>query len=283
MESKKRKKLILICLSASIFLSACLFSSFKITEAVKKYKSNSVSKSIKDKNKNKKNIKLLKKQTKEQNSKTEVNSLAYNFSDWNKGLVDTKNESDITMVVVNKNNGVPDEIAKNIEKNLKRCGKKDVGKVIYDDLCKMFDDAKKDGINLWVCSGYRSQKYQEGLFNRQLNIMQKRGFKGEEAIKMAEKSVAKPGHSEHNIGLAVDINCADSQLKFEDSAEYKWLNKNAHKYGFIERYPKGKEYLTGCIFEPWHWRYVGKEDAKEIKNSGKTLEEYVICKLSSRK
>ena len=87
---------------------------------------------------------------------------------------------------------------------------------------------------------------------------------------------AKPGHSEHQLGLAVDLNLANSKAHFEDSKEYAWLKANSYKFGFIERYPKGKEFITGYGFEPWHYRYLGVELATNVYIDGSTYEEYLI-------
>jgi len=133
----------------------------------------------------------------------------------------------------------------------------------------------KKPIKLWVCSGYRSIERQTKLFNNQVEREKKRKSKNPEQD--ASRVVAKPRQSEHNIGLAVDINCVDTQ--FKNQKEYEWLKQHAQDYGFIERYQEGWEEKTGCIPEPWHWRYVGVENAKEIKKSGKCLEEFVIDKI----
>ena len=146
---------------------------------------------------------------------------------------------------------------------------------MYNDLCNMINDAKKDKIKLWVCSGYRSIKYQEKLFKKQVEKEKSRNSKNPELD--ASNVVAKPRQSEHNIALAIDINCVDPQFKYQK--EYKWLKKHAQDYGFIERYQEGWEEKTGCIPEPWHWRYVGIKNAQEIKASGKCFEEFVIDKI----
>lgn len=133
----------------------------------------------------------------------------------------------------------------------------------------MFDAAKKDGITLIGVSGYRSYDYQVGVFN---NSIQENGETH------AHKYVAEPGHSEHQTGLAIDVlsteydNLDDG---FENTKTFKWLKENMSDYGFILRYPKDKEEITGYNYEPWHLRYVGTEAAREILNKNLTLEEYL--------
>ena len=129
---------------------------------------------------------------------------------------------------------------------------------------EMREDASKDKITLWIQSGYRSYKTQDSLFN---NYVKQSGKE------KAETFSARPGHSEHQTGLAMDLNIVDSS--FEGTKEAIWIEKNCYKYGFIVRYPKGKESITGYKYEPWHIRYLGKDIAKKVYSSGLTLEEYL--------
>ena len=139
---------------------------------------------------------------------------------------------------------------------------------------KMYRAGKKDGVTLTPFSGHRSYERQRINYNNLTETyMARYGLDREAAAKKAASVILPPGTSEHNIGLAMDIcNTYDS---FADSAEYAWLMKNAYKYGFILRYPKEKEAVTGIVYEPWHWRFVGVEYAKKIKDSGLCLEEYL--------
>ena len=137
--------------------------------------------------------------------------------------------------------------------------------VAYTPLVNMINDAKKNNINLKVISSYRTYDKQEFLFNNSVN---------KNGINHALLYSAKPGHSEHQLGLAVDLNTTDNN--FENTKEYEWLKNNSYKYGFILRYPKGKEYLTGFAFEPWHYRYVGIDIATKIFEEDITFEEYVV-------
>lgn len=148
----------------------------------------------------------------------------------------------------------------------------------YPDLQLMMDACRSDGANPVICSSYRTQEKQERLFNRKMNQYKNQGYSAESARVEAGKVVAVPGTSEHQLGLAVDIvdlsnqNLDESQ---EDTAVQKWLMQNSWKYGFILRYPSEKSELTGIIYEPWHYRYVGKAAAKEIYDQGICLEEYL--------
>ena len=143
----------------------------------------------------------------------------------------------------------------------------DPGKVL-DEAMNAFNEMKeaaaKDNIKLWIQSGYRSYKTQEGLYN---------DYVKQDGKDKADTYSARPGHSEHQSGLAMDLNIIGSA--FEGTKEAIWIEKNCYKYGFIVRYPKGKEHITGYKYEPWHIRYLGKENAMKVYNSGKTLEEYL--------
>ena len=133
----------------------------------------------------------------------------------------------------------------------------------YDAFCELQEAAAKDGLGMTIVSGYRSYSTQEALYNKYVS----RDGKAE-----ADRYSARPGHSEHQTGLAFDINNASSS--FTDTPEAKWLAENCWKYGFILRYPEGKEEITGYMYESWHIRYLGREWAKTIYDSGLTLEEY---------
>ncbi len=128
----------------------------------------------------------------------------------------------------------------------------------------MFAEAEKDGISLWVKSGYRSYIDQKIIYN---------GYVARDGKEQADRYSARPGHSEHQTGLAFDINSTSNS--FADTPEAKWLAENCYKYGFIIRYPKDKEHITGYIYEPWHVRYLGTEKAKEVFDSGLCLEEFL--------
>lgn len=143
-----------------------------------------------------------------------------------------------------------------------------------DELKNMIEAERKSGASgLWVQSGYRSIEYQTEVFNKQVQEYKNQGKTQKEAEELTLKIINKPGTSEHNLGLAVDFNYANED--FENTTAFEWLKQNAENYGFILRYPKEKEEITKVIYEPWHWRYVGVEHAKEINKKGYCLEEYI--------
>lgn len=162
------------------------------------------------------------------------------------------------VLIVNKKYGLPSSYNPGISKLAQKA------------VNAMAADAKKQGITLTAFSGFRSYTYQKELYN---------SYVSKHGASEANRFSAKPGYSEHQTGLAFDFGgSAQSQwLKesFATTKEGKWLASNAHHYGFILRYPKGKEKITGYLYEPWHYRYLGSELAGKVTNSGKTLEEYL--------
>lgn len=148
-----------------------------------------------------------------------------------------------------------------------------VDKRIYPYLQKMFDDMRNDGVYPIVASGYRTEDEQTDIYNEKIEFYKAQGYSKKDAIKETEKWVAVHGTSEHQLGLAVDIN-ADG-VHSAGNEVYNWLDINAYRYGFIKRYPEDKTNITGISNEPWHYRYVGKEAAKEIRDQGVCLEEYL--------
>lgn len=148
----------------------------------------------------------------------------------------------------------------------------------YDALSKMLADCRAAGLEPLVCSAYRSVETQEELFQQKINSYIDRGMSYDEAYNATRVEIAAPGTSEHSLGLAADI-CAMSYQLLDDAqantAEQQWLMAHCSEYGFILRFPKEKEELTGIIYEPWHYRYVGEEAAKEIMERGLCLEEYM--------
>lgn len=148
-----------------------------------------------------------------------------------------------------------------------------------DSLKEMLSDAKAQGLSPIVCSAYRTVAKQQKLFDEDVYKYMQKGLSQQEAEEETRKSVAYPGTSEHNMGLAVDIVSKSYQLlneKQERTREMKWLVKHCAEYGFILRYPKGKEDITGVNYEPWHFRFVGVEAAQKIMQEGITLEEYLM-------
>ena len=143
-----------------------------------------------------------------------------------------------------------------------------------NELNRMMTRMRKDGItNIWVQSAYRSISHQRNLFNEKVQSYMKQGKTKEQAEELTMQTINKPGTSEHNLGLAVDFNYVN--YEFESTKAFKWLENNAEDYGFILRYPKEKEDITKVNYEPWHWRYVGVNNAKEINKLDMCLEEYI--------
>lgn len=145
---------------------------------------------------------------------------------------------------------------------------------IYGSLTAMLKEAKGEGLSLWLASCFRDVETQKKILANAIeNRMIDYGMTEAEAEADALKTIAEPGYSEHHTGLAVDFNTVSAS--FEDTAEYRWLKENAADYGFVQRYPKGKEEITRIDVEPWHYRYVGVEHAKEMDKLGLCLEEYI--------
>ena len=141
-----------------------------------------------------------------------------------------------------------------------------INKEAYEAFLLMKNDIKKNGLDIRIISAYRSIDYQENLYNNYLKYATK---------SIVDTYSARPGFSEHHTGLAIDIdNTKLDYNKFYMTKEFVWMNENAYKYGFILRYPKDKENITGYKYEPWHYRYVGKEIALYIKKHNSTYEEY---------
>ena len=152
------------------------------------------------------------------------------------------------------------------------CEDKKLRKKAKNAFEKMAINAKKEGFNIIIVSAFRSYDYQEKLYNNYVNEL------GHFRANIAS---AKPGHSEHQTGLSIDV--ANSTLdydNFENTKEFNWMINNAHKYGFILRYPKAKYHITGFKYEPWHYRYVGIKLASYIYKNNITLEEYYSKKTS---
>ena len=142
-----------------------------------------------------------------------------------------------------------------------------------DNIERLINDAKNDGMNIRVISAYRSYSYQENLYNNYVK---------NDGVEMADTYSARPGYSEHQTGLVVDVTRAyDNFNNFENTDEYNWMLENAANYGFILRYPKDKEDITTYSFEAWHYRYVGVELAQKIKASNLTFDEYYVRYLDS--
>ncbi len=184
-------------------------------------------------------------------------------------------EGDWKLILVNKQNPVP----KDYEMELVSVnGRMQVDKRIAKPLAQMLEAAKKDGVSLMICSAYRSFDRQTSLFETKIRRLMNSGMTYLEAYAEASYSVTVPGTSEHELGLALDIvtpSYTSLNEGFQNTEAGKWLKVHASEYGFILRYPKGKEYITGITYEPWHFRYVGEQAAEEIMKKGLSLEEYL--------
>ena len=149
---------------------------------------------------------------------------------------------------------------------------------VIDKLEKMLSDAAAAGYPMLVRSAHRSISYQQMLYSNKVNAYLNAGYNQAAAEAEAGKWVAPPGTSEHNLGIVVDVvnqgYQGELEQYFENSDHFTWLYENCADYGFILRYPKGKESVTGIVYEPWHYRYVGEEVAHYIMDNNITLEEY---------
>ena len=174
---------------------------------------------------------------------------------------ETKDKGILT--IVNKYNWVARDY---IPSNLITINNLSINKEAYDNFIKMKQAINKENLNIRIISAYRSYNYQENLYNNYLKY---------ESRSIVDTYSARPGYSEHHTGLAIDIdNGKQGYNNFYLTKEFQWMQVNAHKYGFILRYPKDKENITGYSYEPWHYRYVGKDVAEYIKKHNSTFEEY---------
>ena len=187
--------------------------------------------------------------------------------------------ADPLMVLVNHTSKMPDDYTF----DTKECGSATaVNKTLQTVACDAFLEMQKaaaaDGVTVWMQSGYRSVKYQTGLYERKTKYYTDRGYDTATAKEMAAAVVNPPGYSEHNCGLAADLNSPEHtglDEGFENTTAFRWLCEHAADYGFILRYPKGAEAQTEITYEPWHWRYVGVENARKISASGLCFEDYI--------
>ena len=177
---------------------------------------------------------------------------------------------DWRLILVNNQNAIPENYNVDL---VQLSNGVSVDSRIYPDLQQMFDDARKEGIYPVVTEGYRTNQQQQDMMNEKVDSFINEGYSLEVAQNLALDWVALPGKSEHELGIALDIN-ADADF-CSDNDVYDWLADNAYKYGFILRYPCGKEYITGIDYEPWHYRYVGTDYASQIYSKRITLEEFL--------
>lgn len=185
------------------------------------------------------------------------------------------NISDWELLLVNKNYKIPEGYSVELEE-VEKTHK--VDKRITESLKQMLSDARKEGLSPIICSSYRTNAKQQKLYNNKVTQYKKWGYSSEEAKELASYWVAIPGTGEHETGLAVDIVSKNYQIldeKQEETAEQKWLIENSYKYGFVLRYPTNKKDITMINYEPWHYRYVGIDNATYMKEHDMCLEEYI--------
>ena len=187
--------------------------------------------------------------------------------------------ADPLMVLVNHTSKMPDDYTF----DTKECGSatavnKTLQTVACDAFLSMQKAAAADGVTVWMQSGYRSVSYQKKLYDNKTQYYRDKGLSEAAAREKAAVIVNPPGCSEHNCGLAADLNSPEHttlDTGFADTAAFRWLCENAEQYGFILRYPKEAESVTGITYEPWHWRYVGPENAALLNQSGLCLEDAI--------
>ncbi len=181
------------------------------------------------------------------------------------------------MILVNRDNPMPEGLKPTL---VDIGGGDSVDARCYDDLMLMLDDCRAAGLEPVICSAYRTQEYQTMLYENKIDRLIAQGFSAELAPALAMTVVALPGTSEHQLGLALDIVDASYQ-QLDEAQEHtpvqRWLMDNSYRYGFILRYPNDKSAVTGIIYQPWHYRYVGRDAAQQIYDSGLCLEEFLAA------
>ncbi len=189
----------------------------------------------------------------------------------------TKRNGDDLLVLVNKEyrlseSYVPSGLVSASLSGIRRGGSYQLRNIVIDDLRELVNQATQDGVDLSIRSGYRSYQDQLSTYNYWLK------YNGNNAD-YADRVSARAGHSQHQLGTAVDFSTSEIQDgiggQFAPTKAAKWLEENAYKYGFVISFPKGYESVTGYNYESWHYRYIGKANAQEMVNSGKVLEIYL--------
>lgn len=178
-------------------------------------------------------------------------------------------EEDMKVILVNRTNKIPDDYTANLVEYKGYF----VDSSIVNDLDNMFKDAKKVGVNLNINTAYRDKEEQQDIYDRRIKAYKNEGMTEKEAIERTVSEVQKPGYSEHETGLAIDF--SNPSNPEDNEPMWEWLNANSYRYGFILRYPKDKMDITKVSNEEWHYRYVGKDIAIEMYETGECLEEYI--------
>lgn len=205
---------------------------------------------------------------------TSLDDKNYVKANYNKYMEIYNNNKD-TLILANRDNPLPTDYKPSLRHICN--GRLEASNELYSSLVQMLADAKLQGYTYWISSAYRSAEKQQKLVDEDVYTCMANGMSYNDALEEVYKETMPAGCSEHQTGLALDILCSGNSVmdaSQKDEPGNKWLRKNCYKYGFILRYPEDKSGITGINFEPWHFRYVGKEAAKFIMKSGITLEEF---------
>lgn len=205
------------------------------------------------------------------NSENDYTDISNEIQIENQENISTNKTMDWRLILVNYQNPLSDDFEVNLSyiDDTRRFDSRAI-----DELNQMLKDMKSKGLsNIWVQSSYKSIKYQEELFNKKVSYYMSLGNTREKSEELTSQTINRPKTSEHNLGLAVDFNYVNND--FERTNEFKWLQENAQNYGFVLRYAKDKEKITKVNYEPWHWRYVGVDNAIKMKDLNMCLEEYL--------
>lgn len=187
------------------------------------------------------------------------------------------------LVLVNKERELPASCQPVLRSICK--GRLETADILYEDLCAMLEAGEQAGYQYWIASAYRDRAYQQGLVDEDVEKYMSKGYSYEAALQKTYEYTMPPGSSEHETGLALDILCSTNTIMDESQKGEpgnQWLMQHCHEYGFILRYPEDEEGITGIHYEPWHFRYVGKEAAAYLTQKGWTLEEFYQVLESDR-
>jgi D-alanyl-D-alanine carboxypeptidase len=185
------------------------------------------------------------------------------------------------LVLVNKEHELDEDYDSKLRSICK--GRLEASDRLYEDLCAMLQAAGTEGSDYWIASAYRSRERQQELVDEDVSALMQKGFSYEDALEETLRETMPAGYSEHETGLALDLLCSGNtamDVSQADEPGNQWLMQHCQEYGFILRYPEDKVSVTEIDYEPWHFRYVGKEAAQYITEHGLTLEEFVELALS---
>ena len=200
-----------------------------------------------------------------------------NWWDYQDNIKECTKSGDDLLVLVNKefklpSTYTPSDLVTVGESVIRRGSSYQLRSIVINDLKNLVSDAKNDGIDLSVVSAYRSYSTQASTYQYWVN------YNGG-CVSCADKISARAGHSQHQLGTTLDFSSSEINdalgIKFGDTKASEWLKENAYKYGFALGFPQGSESITGYSYEPWHYRYIGKDNSSEMRNSGMILENYL--------